>query len=120
MFQTFKDISDSSHAAERVRGLRRQMRKWGVSGYLVPRADEFLGEYVPPHAERLSWLTGFSGSAGQAVILLRKAALFVDGRYRLQARDQVDTGLFELCQVPQTRVEDWLKQKCRQERQNRI
>ena len=67
-------------------------------------------KYVPPAAERLRWLTGFTGSAGLAVILRDKAALFVDGRYTLQARDQIDTELFEICQVPGTKVTDWINE----------
>jgi Xaa-Pro aminopeptidase len=78
---------------------------------LVPRADEHQGEYVPPSAKRLRWLTGFSGSAGTAVVTSTAAALFVDGRYTVQARQQVDTAAYEILQVPQHAVADWLLQK---------
>src|SRR5205085_8981913 len=67
----------------------------GLDGFLVPRADEHQGEYVPKRAERLAWLTAFTGSAGAAVILKEKAAVFVDGRYTLQVREQTDTKLFD-------------------------
>src|SRR5581483_6887807 len=72
-------------------------RNWrGVAGFIVPRADEYQGEYVPRRGQRLAWLTGFTGSAGMAVVLADRAALFVDGRYTLQAAAQADTALFEL------------------------
>src|SRR3954451_5298729 len=67
--------------AERLAALRAALRQAGVAGFLIPRADEHLGEYVPPSGERLAWLTGFTGSAGLAVVLDDRAALFTDGRY---------------------------------------
>ena len=72
----------------RLSDLRALMAAQSLDAVLVPRGDEHLGEYVPPSAERLSWLTGFTGSAGLAAILTDKAALFVDGRYTLQAEQQ--------------------------------
>ena len=81
------------HAA-RLAALRAELARLGVDGFLVPRADEHQGEYVPARAGRLEWLTGFSGSAGLAVVLAEQAAVFVDGRYTLQVGDQVDTALF--------------------------
>jgi hypothetical protein len=93
MFQTFSDTSAKDLTPERIARLRAELKRLGVDGFIVPRADEFQGEYVPPHAERLGWLTGFSGSAGEAVILAGKAAIFVDGRYTLQVREQVDQPL---------------------------
>jgi Xaa-Pro aminopeptidase len=79
--------------------LRAEMAKRGVEGFFVPRADEFQGEYVPSRAERLAWITNFTGSAGYAVVLKDKAAFFTDGRYTLQARDQVNAKDFEICSV---------------------
>ena len=70
------------------------MARRGLDAFLVPRADEHQGEYVPPSAERLRWITGFTGSAGMAAIGRRAACLFVDGRYTMQARHQVDTRSF--------------------------
>ena len=75
----------------------------------MPRADEHQGEYVPKSSERLAWLTGFTGSAGTAVVLADKAAIFVDGRYTLQVREQVDRGVFEPVAVMEISVADWLK-----------
>src|SRR5271169_5663587 len=82
--------------AERLARLRRELTARGLDGFIVPRSDEHQGEYVPPRGQRLAWLTGFTGSAGVAIVLHDRAALFVDGRYTLQASAQVDTQLFEI------------------------
>ncbi len=82
--------------AERLARLRRELTARGLDGFVVPRSDEHQGEYVPPRGQRLAWLTGFTGSAGLAVVLRDRAALFVDGRYTLQAAQQVDGDLFEI------------------------
>lgn len=79
----------------RLAALRARFDAIGVDGLLVPRADAFLGEYVPASAERLAWLTGFTGSAGLALVLKDRAFLFIDGRYTTQARQEVDAGLWE-------------------------
>jgi Xaa-Pro aminopeptidase len=81
--------------AARLGRLREELASQGLDGFIVPRADEHQGEYVPPRGQRLAWLTGFTGSAGVAIVLRDRAALFVDGRYTLQAAAQVDTQLFE-------------------------
>ncbi|MFN3743456.1 MAG: aminopeptidase P family protein [Hyphomicrobiaceae bacterium] len=108
MFQDFSSSADPALGADRVARLRARLARLGVDAVLVPRSDEHMGEYVPPSAERLAWLTGFTGSAGLAVIAARKAALFVDGRYTLQAADQVDTSIFEIVQIPEAEPRDWL------------
>ncbi len=82
--------------SERVARLRRELAARELDGFVVPRSDEHQGEYVPPRGQRLAWLTGFTGSAGLAVVLRERAALFVDGRYTLQAAQQVDGNLFEI------------------------
>ena len=79
----------------RVQLLREELARRGIAGFIVPRADEYQGEYVPPAGQRLAWLTGFTGSAGTAIVLKERAAIFVDGRYTLQAAAQVDATLFE-------------------------
>ncbi len=94
-FQTYDDQSDAATCAPRLAALRAELRTRGLDGFLVPRADEHQGEYVPKRAERLAWLTSFTGSAGAAIVLPDKAAIFVDGRYTLQVRQQTDTKLFE-------------------------
>ncbi len=82
--------------ADRLARLRQELAARKLDGFVVPRSDEHQGEYVPPRGQRLAWLTGFTGSAGLAVVLRERAALFVDGRYTLQAAQQVDGGLFEI------------------------
>jgi Xaa-Pro aminopeptidase len=108
MLQAFTAHSTIGAAAQRVGRLRELMAGLKLEAVLVPRADEHQGEYVPPSAERLRWLTGFSGSAGVAAITLRRAALFLDGRYTVQAQSEVDTGIFEILQIPQHKLTDWL------------
>lgn len=111
MFQSFEEVSSPGAAPERVAALRREIKSRGLDGFLVPHSDEYQNEFLPPEAERLRWLTGFSGSAGAAIILAGNAALFVDGRYTLQARNQVDGSLFELLQIPEGKPSKWLKGK---------
>lgn len=109
MFQSFTETADPTKGAERAAALRAELKAQALDGFVVPRADEHQGEYVPESAERLAWLTGFTGSAGTAVVLADKAAIFVDGRYTLQAREQVDTAVFEPVAIMETSVADWLK-----------
>ncbi|MGZ5937935.1 MAG: aminopeptidase P family N-terminal domain-containing protein, partial [Rhizomicrobium sp.] len=94
-FQTYENETDAATCAPRLAALREELKRRGLDGFVVPRADEHQGEYVPKRAERLAWLTAFTGSAGAAVVLRDKAAVFVDGRYTLQVRQQTDTSLFE-------------------------
>ncbi|HEV7417167.1 MAG TPA: aminopeptidase P family N-terminal domain-containing protein, partial [Tianweitania sediminis] len=108
MFQTFEASADPSQGTERVAALRRAMAEAGVDGFLVPRADEHQGEYVAPRSERLQWLTGFTGSAGAALVLLERAILFVDGRYTLQVRQQTDPALFEYESLVDLPPAQWL------------
>ncbi|RUM99774.1 aminopeptidase P family protein [Pseudaminobacter arsenicus] len=96
MFQSFDSASDPTTAAARVGQLRDWLAAHDLDGFVVPRSDEHQGEYVAPHSERLRWLTGFTGSAGVAIILADKAYIFVDGRYQLQVREQVDLGIFTI------------------------
>jgi Xaa-Pro aminopeptidase len=107
-FQTFAETADPKRAGPRLAALRAELSRRKLDGFVVPRADQHQNEYVPPGAERLAWLTGFTGSAGAAVVLADKAAIFVDGRYTIQAREQVDPKLFatsDLVTAPPTR---WL------------
>ena len=94
--------------AGRLDALREQLAKRKLDGFVVPRADPHQGEYLPPSAERLAWLSGFSGSAGLAVVLRDRAAIFVDGRYTLQVRDQVGAGLFDFRHLVEEPVDAWL------------
>jgi Xaa-Pro aminopeptidase len=94
--------------AERLARLRHELKAQRLDGFVVPRADEHQGEYVPRRGQRLAWLTGFTGSAGLAVVLSGRAALFVDGRYTLQAGQQVDTGTFEIHHLIEEPPAEWL------------
>jgi Xaa-Pro aminopeptidase len=96
MRQTFDESTDPSFGPRHVPKIREAMARQGLDGFLVPHEDEHQNEYLPAANDRLAWATGFTGSAGAAVILRDKAAVFVDGRYTLQVRDQVDAGLFEI------------------------
>jgi Xaa-Pro aminopeptidase len=98
------------HAAfgNRLPALRSRLAADGLSGFLVPRADEHNGEYIAPNAQRLAWLTGFDGSAGLVIVLADRAALFVDGRYTLQARNQVDTDSYEIVHTLDQTPWSWL------------
>ena len=94
--------------SDRLAGLRTEMAATGVTGFIVPRADEYLSEYVPDCAQRLAWLTGFTGSAGLAVVLPERAAMLTDGRYRLQQAAEVDGTLFELRHSVEEPAAEWL------------
>src|SRR5215468_9730031 len=93
-FQTFEDTDERAATAGRVARLRGELARRGLTGFIVPRADRYQNEYLPPSEERLAWLTGFTGSAGLAIVLADRAVLFVDGRYTLQAREQVEGAHF--------------------------
>ena len=107
-FQFFDDTTSPAQGPERIAKLRAEMARRGFDGFVVPRADEHQGEYVPKSAERLAWLTGFTGSAGTAVVLQGEAALVVDGRYTVQAAEQVDTSVITPVQLADSTPEDWI------------
>ena len=96
MRQTFDESTDRSFGPKHVPLIRKAMADQGLDGFVAPHEDEHQNEYLPAANDRLAWATGFTGSAGAAVILKDKAAIFVDGRYTLQVRDQVDQGTFEI------------------------
>src|SRR4029453_17107607 len=108
-FQSFDD-PQPAQTRPRVGGLRAELVKRGLSGLILPRADRHQNEYVPPSEERLAWLSGFTGSAGTAIGLMGRAGLFVDGRYTLQVRDQVDTSLFTIEHLVETPPDKWIEQ----------
>ncbi len=110
-FQAFDDSSERAHSAKRVGELRAELKRRGLAGFIVPRADRQQNEYLPASEERLAWLTGFTGSAGTAIVLGEKAALFVDGRYTLQADTQVDGNIFSIEHLVERPPEQWLEQK---------
>ncbi|GAA5106419.1 aminopeptidase P family protein [Bartonella jaculi] len=109
MYQSFEATTNPTHALERIASLRKELDRLELNGFLVPRADEHQGEYVPPHAQRLSWLTGFTGSAGIALILKNKAIIFTDGRYKLQVRQQTDPHIFDYEDLIACPPSQWLE-----------
>jgi Xaa-Pro aminopeptidase len=109
-FQSFDETADPSQGAPRLAALRRALQAQGLDGFLLPRADEHQNEYLPPSAERLAWLTGFTGSFGFVTVLPDIAAIFVDGRYTVQVRAQVDATAFTAVNVSDQPPSDWLKE----------
>lgn len=95
--------------AQKLQKLRNTMATQGIRGYLVPRTDEYQGEYVADYAERLKWLTGFRGSAGMAVVLDDKAVVMSDGRYTIQLAQEVDGTLYDLVNSQEIEFTEWLK-----------
>lgn len=102
-------VLQRSATGARLQALRAEMERSGLDGFIVPLNDEFHGEAAPAAAERLKWLTGFTGSAGFAIVLKETAAIFVDGRYTLQVRGEVDTSLFTPRHVTEEPMGAWLK-----------
>ena len=113
MRQTFEDNADPSYGRMHLPLIRRAMAAQGLDGFLVPHEDEHQNEYLPAANDRLAWATGFTGSAGAAVILKDRAAIFVDGRYTLQVKDQVDPNLFEVNDLVDGGVSAWLESTAR-------
>jgi Xaa-Pro aminopeptidase len=107
-FQSFSEASERSEGPGRLAALRKVLKQEGLDGFLVPKADEHQSEYVPKSEERFAWLTGFTGSAGLCVVLPEVAAVFVDGRYTLQVREEIDQTAFAPISTVSILVEDWL------------
>ncbi|MDG4856121.1 MULTISPECIES: aminopeptidase P family protein [unclassified Mesorhizobium] len=109
MFQTFDSAGDPAVGKPRVATLRQWLAENKLDGFMVPRADEHQGEYVADRSARLKWLTGFSGSAGVAIILRDRAFIFVDGRYTLQVRNEVDLSIFTVESLIDNPPASWIK-----------
>jgi Xaa-Pro aminopeptidase len=107
-FQSFADTGSSGQNAERLKALRAELARLQLDGFLVPRADEHQNEYVAPSSERLAWLTGFTGSAGFAVVLPKEATIFVDGRYVIQVRSEINSKLFSPLDIGEITPARWL------------
>ncbi len=110
MFQTFDSAGDPSVGEPRLAKLREWLAAHRLDGFIVPRADEHQGEYVPARAARLKWLTGFSGSAGVAIVLKDRAFIFVDGRYQLQVRQETDLSVFAVESLIDNPPAAWMKE----------
>jgi Xaa-Pro aminopeptidase len=108
-FQSFDDAADRGATAPRVAALRAELKVRGLDGFVVPRTDRFQNEYVPPSDQRLAWLTGFTGSAGVAIVLAERAAVFVDGRYQVQVREEVDSDIFSIEHLVDHPPAAWIK-----------
>jgi Xaa-Pro aminopeptidase len=108
-FQSFEDRGERGAGAERLAALRAELARRGLDGFIVPRADRYQNEYVPPNAERLAWLTGFTGSAGVAIVLADRAAIFVDGRYKVQVAEEVDSASFAVEHLVERPPAAWIE-----------
>ncbi|CCE02823.1 aminopeptidase P family protein [Bradyrhizobium sp. STM 3809] len=108
LFQTFEEPETGVALTARLASLREELARRRLTGFIVPRADQQQNEYVPPSDERLAWLTGFTGSAGLAIVLPHEAAIFVDGRYTLQAGKQVDGKAWRVESLIEPPPESWL------------
>jgi Xaa-Pro aminopeptidase len=109
-FQSFEDRTERGAGAPRLAALRAELKRRGLDGLIVPRADRYQNEYVPPCAERLAWLTGFTGSAGAAIVLADRAAIFVDGRYLVQVREEIDSAAFTVEHLVEHPPPAWIEE----------
>ena len=109
MLQSFTAATSPEQGPPRLNALRAELARRGIDGFIIPRADAHQGEYVSAHDDRLSWLTGFTGSAGFCIVLPKVAGIFIDGRYRLQVRAQADMAAFTPVHWPETQPGDWLR-----------
>ncbi len=109
MFQTYEPVSDRSFAEKNLPPLRKVMTAQSLDAFLVPHDDEYQNEYIPAYAERLMWVSGFSGSAGFAIIMQDDAVIFVDGRYTLQVRDQTNDQYFQFEDLSDCPPHQWLR-----------
>ena len=108
MFQDFTDPPRPTATPPRIAALRNTYHDMSIDGFIVPHGDEYQNEYLPACAERLAWITGFTGSAGLAIIMQDQAAIFVDGRYTLQVKDQIDETLFDVRHLVSQPPEEWI------------
>lgn len=115
MFQSFDTPSHAASVPDRLKGLRSLMAADGLDALILPRGDQHQSEYVAPAFERLSWLTGFTGSAGVVVVTRRHAGLFVDGRYTVQARSECGGGQFDLQGLARIALVPWLNEKLKRD-----
>ncbi len=108
MFQTYEPVSDRSFSKKHLPPLRAEMKKRNLDAFIVPHDDEYQNEYIPAYAERLMWVSGFSGSAGAAIVLQDSAVIFIDGRYTLQVRQQVDDAFYSYEDITEISPDQWL------------
>ena len=113
MRQTFEEHADPSFGPQHLPLIRAEMARQGLDGFIVPHEDEHQNEYLPDAHERLAWATGFTGSAGAAVIMAETAAVFVDGRYTLQVKEQVDPRWFETLDLIEVGPAAWIESQAK-------
>ena len=109
MIQNFEVQGGPEYGQKNLPKLRKSLEKAGLDGFLVPHEDEYQNEYLPDCNERLMWVSGFTGSAGAAIVMQEKAAMFVDGRYTLQVASQVDNALFSYEKLERSHIASWIK-----------
>ncbi|MFN3229840.1 MAG: aminopeptidase P family protein [Asticcacaulis sp.] len=109
MFQNFDVTTHPSQGPKHLPRVREHLVRLGLDGFLVPHEDEHQNEYLPEANDRLAWLSGFTGSAGAGIVLTERAAVFADGRYTIQVREQVDASVFDLCDFHSTAVADYIR-----------
>ena len=114
MFQTYEPVSDRSFAGKHLPLLRAEMKKRNLDGFIIPHDDEYQNEYIPAYAERLMWASGFSGSAGAAIVFQASAVIFVDGRYTLQVRQQSDDAFYSYEDITETPPDQWLAKNAKE------
>ena len=102
-------LSPSLSIQHKLGMLRAHLSAEGFQGFIVPHTDEYLSEYTPADAERLEWMTGFTGSSGVAAILLDKALALTDGRYAIQIKEQIDPSFYEIADMANLTLVDWMK-----------
>ena len=119
-FQTFEEPESGVALTARLSAFREELARRKLTGFVIPRADQQQNEYVAPSEERLAWLTGFTGSAGLAIVLTQTAAVFVDGRYTLQAAKQVDRKAWNIEPLVDPPPESWLTKHLERRRPPRI
>ena len=100
-----------NNTSKKINEIRKWMKEKKIDAYVIPHDDEYLSEYIPPENERLAWVTGFTGSAGTAIIRNDDATIFVDGRYTVQVKQQVNDTIFDICQLADMPIIKWMKEK---------
>ena len=106
-YQNFEELSSPDQGPKRLTALRKELKAQGLAGFIIPRTDMYQGENVAPADERLAWLTGFTGSAGFCVALMKTAGVFIDGRYRVQVKNQINK-VFTPVNWPESSLAFWL------------
>ena len=111
MYQNFEVLKNVDRL-QRLILLRQRIKKNRLNGFLIPRSDLYQNEYIEPRDSRLEWITGFTGSAGICLVTLESAFIFVDGRYSVQAKKEIDINLFQIVESADITFNNWFKEHC--------